>query len=160
MKGSEAVNTEDELAQEDGVGSLPGKQEAALRALLTHPTMKEAALAAGISEPTLWRYTKDAEFARRLREAQRGAVSHAVLRLQSAAGDAVRTLESVMNDDAAVAGPRITAARTILDMAVRLCRTEELEARIEELERFIERKQEEDAFDRAQRLRSGEEEGV
>lgn len=35
---------------------LPGNQERALAALLSHRTITEAALAAGISYTTMWRY--------------------------------------------------------------------------------------------------------
>jgi hypothetical protein len=68
---------------------LPPKQERALLALLSSPTQKEAALASGISETTLWRYMKDSTFKRRLREAGSCAVNNATLRVQKAAGAAV-----------------------------------------------------------------------
>ena len=62
--------------QEEGTGAegeLTHRQERAPRALLTYPTLKEAAHAAGVSEETLWRYRRDGEFARRLKEAGREA---------------------------------------------------------------------------------------
>lgn len=150
-------------AEAEGVeaGTLPAKQELALRAVISHPTLKEAALAAGVGEATLWRYMRDAEFSRRLREARREVMSHAVLRLQRAAGDAVRTLVSVMNDASAGPWPRLTAARTVMDIAMRAHQADDLQERIDQLERFILRKQEEDALARARPVpRGGQEEEV
>jgi hypothetical protein len=125
--------------------SLPAKQELALRAVISHPTLKEAAQAAGVSETTLWRYMQDAEFSRRLREARREAVGHAVLRLQKSSSDAVTVLSEIMMSESAPASARITAARAVLDYSMRAVETDELRARIEELEDFVRAKQEEDA---------------
>ena len=129
---------EEEIAPEsDDPNALTAKQEQALQAVISHPTLKEAALAAGISETTLWRYMQDKAFARRLREARRDAVNHAVTRLQRASSDAVTVLDDLMKSDKAPASARISAARTVLDYAIRAAETEGLRARIEELEDFI-----------------------
>jgi len=128
-------------------GSLPTKQELALRAVISHPTLKEAASAAGISETTLWRYKQDAEFSRRLREARREAVDHAVLRLQRASNDAVTVLHDLMMKDDAPAAPRIAAARTVLDYSLRAVEIDELRRQLEELAEFIRVRQEQDARD-------------
>lgn len=149
MKVTQVEEDHDAGAEPAEANTLPAKQELALRAVISHPTLKEAGLAAGVSEATLWRYMQDAEFSRRLREARREAMSHAVLRLQSAAGDAVRTLVSVMNDAGAGPWPRLTAARTVLDMAMRARQADDLQERIDQLEQFILRRQEEDALERA-----------
>jgi hypothetical protein len=150
------AKTADELSPErndDGLNdgdALPAKQELALRAVITHPTLKEAALAASVSETTLWRYMQDEAFARRLREARRDAVNHAVIRLQRASSDAVTVLQSLMMKEDAPASARITAARTVLDYAIRAVEIDELKTRIDQLEEFIRAKQEEDALDAAQ----------
>jgi hypothetical protein len=129
--------------------SLPAKQELALQAVISHPTLKEAALAAGVSESTLWRYMQDEQFSRKLREARREAVNHAVIRLQRASGDAVTVLRDLMMKEDAPASARITAARTVLDYSIRVVEMDELRTRVEELEEFIRAKQEEDALDKA-----------
>jgi hypothetical protein len=111
-----------------------------------HPTLKEAALASGVSETTLWRYMQDEAFSRRLREAQREAVNHAVTRLQRASGDAVTVLHDLMLKADAPASARISAARTVLDYSLRAAEIDELKARIASLEEFIRLKQEQDAL--------------
>jgi hypothetical protein len=136
-----------------GSDALPEKQEAALAALLSQPTLKEAALAAGISPPTLWRYMQDPAFSKRLREARRELVSHAVLRLQNAVGDAVRVLHDIVNDAGVPAAVRVTAACAIYKQAVQVVEADELKQRVEDLEAFIKRKREQDELAAA----SGEE---
>lgn len=144
MKTIDTTNIEPE-----DCGSLPAKQELALRAVISRPTLKEAAQAAGVSETTLWRYMQDDEFSRRLREARREAVNHAVIRLQRASSDAVTVLGDIMMSESAPASARITAARAVLDYSMRAVETDDLKARIEELEEFVRAKQEEDTRDAA-----------
>lgn len=134
-----------EITQEE-TGALPAKQELALQAVISQPTLKEAALAAGVSETTLWRYMQDEAFARRLREARRDAVTHAVIRLQRASSDAVTVLRDLMMKEDVPPSARIAAARTVLDYSIRAVEIDELRRRIEEFEAFIKMKQEESEF--------------
>lgn len=131
----------------DGAEDLSAKQELALRALISHPTLKDAAAAAGISESTLWRYKQDPQFSRRLREARREAVGHAVQCLQPVAGDAVTFLHNLILNKEAPAAPRVTAARIVLDYSIRAVELDELRQQIEDLTEFIRVKQEQDARD-------------
>ena len=71
------------------------KMETAIAALLSKPTIAEAASTAGISEPTLLRWLKEPEFSTAYREARRESVQHAITRVQIAAAKAVGTLEEV-----------------------------------------------------------------
>jgi len=59
---------EERAAEADEGGGLSPRQELALQAVLSHPTLKEAAAVAGLSETTLWRYMQDKTFTKRLRE--------------------------------------------------------------------------------------------
>lgn len=153
------IDDDDEKTPEDvAPGALSPRQELALQALLTHPTQKEAAAAAGVSDTALWRYMKDEEFSRRLREARHQAVGHAAARLQGGAGEAVAVLRDLMTKEDAPPAARIAAARTVIDYSFRVIETDDLKARVNELEQFILRKQEEDALDRGWRKASGEEE--
>ncbi len=115
-------------------GNLTGKQERALHALLTEPTIEEAARAAGIGERTLYRWLNDPPFVAAYREARRQAVQRATGRLQQAANDAVTTLQNVMMDAEAPAPARVNAAKSVLDLAVKAVEIEDLTARIEALE--------------------------
>lgn len=156
MQDTKAKLKDEDAPESEDAGALPAKQELALRAVISHPTLKEAALASGVSETTLWRYMQDAAFSRRLREARRDAVNHAVIRLQRASSDAVTVLQDLMLKDDAPASARITAARTILDYSIRVVEMDDLKKRIEELEDFIRAKQEEHELDEA--LKAAEDE--
>ena len=147
MKIINSPNSDGITAEAEGAGDLSAKQELALQAVISHPTLKEAAGAAGVSEATLWRYKQDPEFSRRLREARREAVDHAVLRLQRSSNDAVTVLHDLMMKDDAPAAARISAARTVLDYSIRAVEMDELRQQVEELGEFIRVKQEQDARD-------------
>ena len=133
---------------------LPEKQEAALLALLSHKTIKEAALAAGVSFPTLWRYMRDPAFSLRYREARRELVECAMVRLQSDAEHAAHVLREVADDMGAPAGARVTAARTIIELSMKSIELGDLQQRLASLEDYLAQKAEQDAWQRA-----GEEEG-
>ena len=113
---------------------LSRKQEALISALLTTPTLAEAAQIAGIGEVTAWRWLKDATFQANYREARRAVVQHAIAQVQHATGEAVETLRSVMQDPEAPASARVSAAKAILETAVKGIEIDDLEVRIAALE--------------------------
>lgn len=131
----------EEVAPADHPDALPPNQERALQAMLTEPTLKAAAAAAGISYETLYRYKKDPVFARRLREAQREMTDLTVTRLQQAAPEAVTVLRNLMKKEDAPPSARISAARTLLDYSLRAGELEELRAQVEALQEYKEEQQ-------------------
>ena len=142
----------DETSPElDGANALTPKQEKALIALISHPTLKEAAHACGLSETTLWRYMKDQTFAQRVREARQQAMLHLGMRLQEGSSEAATVLRNLMMSEETPASTRVTACRTIIDYAVRTAELEEIKSRVEELEEFMRLKQEGDALDSARK---------
>lgn len=116
---------------------LSRKQEQAIAALLSEPTLKDAADKIDIGETTLWRWLQMDEFDRRYKEARRQVVIQAIAQLQQATGEAVEALREVMNDIESPASTRVSAARTILDIALKAVEVEDLAARIEEIEDFM-----------------------
>jgi hypothetical protein len=128
----------------DEPAALTVKQERALQALLTHRTQKEAAEAAGVSETTLWRYMQIPEFSRRVTQAGRQSVEHSLTRLQRGSNDAVSVLYDLMMSEKTPPSTRILAVRTYLDLAVRATEIGQLRARVDELEEFLMKKQEEE----------------
>jgi hypothetical protein len=113
---------------------LSRKEEAAISALLTQGTLAEAASLAGIGEATLRRWLQRDHFQAAYRRARRETVSQAVAHLQRVSGEAVETLRSIMQDDQKPSSARVTAARVILEMAVKAVELEDLEVRIAALE--------------------------
>lgn len=100
-------------------------------ALLTTPTIRAAASAAGISESTLYRRLRDPEFRALTKEARYRAFSHALSRLQAATGAAVFALTQILDDPEAPANARVRAATTVLELAARDLEPEHLEERLE-----------------------------
>ena len=117
-----------------GPAELTPEEERALEALLSHTTQAEAAEACGLSAKTLrlWLRTKP-HFLAAYREARREVMRMCSARLQAATVKAVQTLEAVM-DEKDSPSARVSAARAILDSALRANEQEDLAERIEQLE--------------------------
>ena len=113
---------------------LTNKQEKALAALLSCPTLEAAAKAAGCSVATLHRWLQEDAFKDAYRAARREVVSFAVVQLQRASVEAVQTLRDVAQDIVATPGARVSAAKTILDLSLKAVELEDVVARVEQLE--------------------------
>lgn len=110
------------------------KWESAIASLLSCPTIAEAAKTAGVSEPTLLRWLKDEEFSAEYRTARRQTVEVAIGLLQKASGAAVTTLVSIMQDEEKPGSVRVSAARSVLDMAFKGIELQDMEVRLAALE--------------------------
>jgi len=114
---------------------LTRKQEEAIVALLTARSVEEAAKTCNTSARTLYRWLNEAAFGAAYRTAKRKAFGQATTRLQQAAGPAAGTLMKVMVDPATPAATRVRAAESILSHGAKAIEIEDIEARLEELER-------------------------
>jgi hypothetical protein len=115
------------------------KSEAAIVALLVHPTLSKAAKAAGISQVTLWRWLQRDDFQEKYREAQKTVFDVALGSLQRASGAAVACL--FRNLDCGNPSSEVSAARAILDLALRGRELIELDDRLTSLERVLWRRE-------------------
>lgn len=125
-----------------GIGhgeKLSRKQEQAIAGLLQQPTLSKAAKVAGIGEATLWRWLQQPGFKELYQEARRQTVGHAICQLQQASSEAVSTLRVIMADVNAPASSRVAAARATLELALRGVELEDLTARVEALEKLLDR---------------------
>ena len=113
---------------------LSRKQDQAITALVTCASIIEAAAQCGIAEVTLRRWLKQDGFRQAYQDARRQVVQHAIAQVQQATGEAVETLRNVMQDTDAPASARVSAAKIILEVAVKGIELEDLAARIEALE--------------------------
>lgn len=114
------------------------KEDAALVALISEPTLREAAKKAGIGEATLWRWLQDPEFQDKYITARRQAVSQSITQLQKISSEAVETLREVMISKETPPASRVTAARAVLEMSIKAVEVEDLAVRIEALEKAAE----------------------
>jgi hypothetical protein len=119
-----------------GHGSKFGrKKEDAIVALLSHRTTEEAARAVNVSTKTLLRWMKEPEFDAAYRTAKRAAFGQSIARLHHLSSAAVSTLGKVMLDAGTPPSTKVRAADSILNYTIKAIETEDIEARVAELER-------------------------
>jgi len=139
------------------IEGLTDKQAAFLPALLSYPTIKEACFSSGISEATAWRWlNSDSKFREQYRLARRQVVEHVIVRIQIDAASAAKVLRDVADDKEASASARVSAAKSIIELAVKAVEIGDVEARLEALEQHIKQREAED-FVRVEKEESGEE---
>ncbi|OLE54574.1 MAG: hypothetical protein AUG51_07775 [Acidobacteria bacterium 13_1_20CM_3_53_8] len=125
---------------EDSSEELTQKQEAAIVALITHGTVREAARACSIGETTLFRWLQQPAFAARYRAARRQVVEAAIGRLQRLAVRAVDTLERNLNCENPTA--EIRSAQLILGQGVKGVELMDTQERLERLEALLDEREE------------------
>lgn len=96
-------------------------------------TNADAAKSAGISERTVYRRMQDPAFRQRVTEARASLIERAVAQLAASASQAVSTLTDLLGFEYPPA-QRVSAARSILELGVKLRESVELEQRIAALE--------------------------
>jgi hypothetical protein len=121
-------------------GEISRKQEQAIAALLTCSSIADAVQQCGMAESTLYRWLKETAFRAAYREARRQVVQQAIGQLQQATGTAVQTLVTIMQHAEASASAKVSAAKAILETAVKAVEIEDLEARITALEQRLKEK--------------------
>ncbi|MBP0726776.1 hypothetical protein J5Y03_16580 [Bacillus sp. RG28] len=116
---------------------LDAKQEKAIIALINEPTITRAARAAGIGETTLYRWLQEEGFNKEYRSVRKQALSQTIARLQTGTTKAAETLEEVMDDKEASSSSRVTASKTVLEMAFKAYELEELASKMDDLEKRL-----------------------
>jgi len=116
---------------------LSRKQEAAIVALMSCPTIAEAASKVGIGEATLWRWMQRPAFQRCYRAARGRVVEAAIGTLQQATTEAVAALQR--NLTSGVPSVEVQAAKAILDQSTKAIELMDLVERVEYLEQASEK---------------------
>jgi hypothetical protein len=116
-RGAAALGSQRKPQDEHGQ-VLTSKQQALLAAVLTEPTYAAAAIKAGVSQTTLYRWMNLPAFRWAYRQARRELVEFAIGRIQSATGQAVETLLAVARDGRRDSD-RVRAAVALLHLALR-----------------------------------------
>lgn len=111
------------------------RQDAAIAALVSNPTVREASKASGIPERTLWRYLGQEDFTKRLDEERSKLVSDATDRLKSKLAAATSAIAEVMEDKDAPPQTRVNAAKVILELSLKYSEMSDIIHRLDELER-------------------------
>jgi hypothetical protein len=116
-------------------GPQTRKREAALAALLSCRTIKQAAKRAKIGERTLRGWLAEDEFRREYQAARRQALEKAVSQLHGALGQAVRTLKRRLTGGKEA--DQIRAALGIIDRAMSGAEMLDLAGKVAELETIL-----------------------
>lgn len=110
------------------------RQKRAVEALLTTPSLTEAASVAGVSRKTLYKWLRQPAFQQTLQQAEADALAalqRRLVRLGATAGD---VLEAAMGPEEEMRH-RLRAAGLVLDNLLRLRELVELAERVEALEK-------------------------
>ena len=113
------------------------KQELAIAALVSEPSIGRAAEKVGIAKKTLWRWLQTDAFRTAFRKTKMELVRHAMAQIQAAMSEATETLRQVMVDMDATPSARVSAAKAVLDLGLKAREIENLEVRIEKLEKNL-----------------------
>jgi len=103
-----------------------------LAALAGGASHQEAATQAGVSLRTVYRRLEDVTFRQQLAEARGALITRATGKLAAACSAAAATLAALLRGDSE--SVRLSAARSILELATKMRESEELAARVAALE--------------------------
>ncbi|HSW01337.1 MAG TPA: hypothetical protein VLI39_14280 [Sedimentisphaerales bacterium] len=116
------------------------KVDRAISALLTSPSVADAASKSGVSLRTLFRWLRDDDFRQELREVRQQAFDSALSRASYASNEAVDVLLKAMRGES-ITRIQLWAARGILDVAETV-REDDVLSRLERLERAVRERKE------------------
>jgi hypothetical protein len=110
------------------------KKEAAIAALLVCPTLSEAASSCNVAESTIRRWLKDGIFSRCYAEARRQTLETTVNLLRQKAVGGVVTLSEISENKQAPATARVSAARSLVELAIKAAELQDISERLDALE--------------------------
>ena len=114
---------------------MNSNQKKALAALIRSPTIEAAAQEAGIGYSTLRRWLKDdADFQQAYREELDGLVADAAAQAKQSLSPALSTLREIVEDQTLPGAVRVSAARALLDAALKLTEITDILPRLEMIE--------------------------
>jgi hypothetical protein len=114
---------------------MTAKQQRAIGALLSEPSIRQAAVVARLGEKTIRRWLQIPEFSLAYQQARRQAFAEALLDLRAATHDAVDALRKAIKEETGAV--RLKAATAILELSIRSAETFDIETRLERLEREL-----------------------
>ncbi len=114
---------------------LSANQLKAVKALIAHETVSDAAKACNLARDTVYRYMRDPIFDHELKKAKRLLVNRAILSLQQSCRHAATALAQICRDEDAPPSARVAAAREILNQTMKAIEIEGIEERLQDLEK-------------------------
>ena len=127
------------MARNGTFSGLSARQQQAIICLLSEPNIAAAAEQAHVGRRTLFRWLRESAFQEAYTAAKHEAFAQAMALARANCGKAVKFLVDLVDDAEAPLSPRVQAAKTIIDFA-RSETIEEIESRVEQLERVFDRR--------------------
>ena len=115
-------------------GKITVKKQRVITALMTAPTVRDAADQAGVSEATVYRWMREDDFHGAYKAALDAATKQAATHLQSMLTAAAQTLHEIMLDTAAAPSARVSAARAVWEIAYRAREIDDFSERLRKVE--------------------------
>ena len=137
---SDTAPDHDDDGAADQAAASGNRRERLVLALLASPTIKAAAEVAGVPERTAHRWLRETDFGYTVAVARRHVLAQACTRLVATCGTATDVLRDVACDTSAPAAARVTAARTILELARGLVDVDHIDDRLSALEAAVSRR--------------------
>lgn len=116
---------------------MTARQEKGIQALISCPTQRAAAKAAGVGVSTLREWMKQDEFKTAYKAAVQGLLEAATRKAQRSFDPALDALLAIVSDDTQQPTARISAARAILEFGLKLTETTDIFADVQEIERIL-----------------------
>jgi hypothetical protein len=113
---------------------LSRNQLKAIKALIAHETVSDAAKACNLARDTMYKYMRDPLFDHELKKAKRVLVNRAILSLQQSCRHAATALAAICRDEEAPPSARVSAAKEILNQTMKAIEIEGIEERLQALE--------------------------
>ncbi len=128
------------MAKNGRVKNLTPQQRRAIEALLTQPSVQEAARESEVASRTLYRWLRDPNFQQALHEAEGRALGALARRLIAKGARAVDVLSEAMEGGAT--SLQVRAARIVLESLLKLREQYSIEERLTRLEEIVHETQE------------------
>lgn len=103
--------------------------------LLTSGSYQECCERCGISEKTLRKLRRNPEFQELVKQTKKELFQSSMDKAQAASVKALEVLDRIMSDDNATDSSRVSAARSVLELAYDSANREDIIDRLEEIER-------------------------
>jgi len=116
-------------------GSHSRKKTEMIAAIIGARTLADASVKCGVPVRTLYRYLSKPDFARELNDAKSQMLNSAIDKMAEASFEAVEGLIAIGKDGDATSSARVTAWRSIIELAIRGNENRQIIEKLEELEK-------------------------
>lgn len=123
--------------ESDNFDPLRSNQRRAVESIAAGRTLEQAAIEAGVTVRTVYRWRSEPGFQAAIRTVNEQALDHATMTLASAAVVAVETLRDLLTSDTTKDAVKVAACRAILDNVLKIKELHDFDKRLGDIERAL-----------------------